>query len=73
VNQLANFQGTCYGPYGIRHNSQLHGFYFITICLQYGGHMDLCGGGSTALLSPLSPESNACSDMQKTGIEVGVV
>jgi hypothetical protein len=74
VNQLADFQGTVYGPYGIRHNSQLYGFYFITICLQYGGHMGLCGGESTlALLIPLSPESNACSDMQKTGIEVGAV
>jgi len=57
VNQLANFQGTGYGPYGIRHNSQLHGFYCITICLQYGGHMYLRGDGSTlALLNPLSPE-----------------
>ena len=73
-NQLADFQGTSYGPYGIRHNSQLCGFYFFTICLQYGGHMDLYGGGSTLeLLNPLSPESNACSDMQKTGIEVGAV
>jgi len=36
--------------------------------------MDLYGGGSTLeLLNPLSPESNACSDMQKTGIEVGAV
>ena len=34
--------------------------------------MDLCGCGSTlALLNPLSPESNACSDIQNTGIEVG--
>jgi hypothetical protein len=74
VNQLADFQGTGYGPYGIRHNSQLHVFYFITICLQYGGHMDLCGGGSIlALLNPLSPELNACSDTQKTGIEMGAV
>jgi hypothetical protein len=74
VNQLADFQGTSYGPYGIRLHSQLHGFYFITVCLQYGGHMDLCAGGSAlALLNPLTPDSNACSDTQNIGIEVGAV
>ena len=42
--------------------------FMVFIVLQYGGHVDLCGGGSTLpLLNPLSPESNACSDMQKTG------
>jgi len=73
VNQLADFQGIVIDlmELGIIPNFF---FYFITICLQYGGHMDLCGGGSTlALLIALSPESNACSDIQKTGIEVGAV
>jgi hypothetical protein len=46
----------------------------VFIVLQYGRHIYLRGDGSTlALLNPLSPESNACSDMQKTGIEVGAV
>jgi len=30
--------------------------FMFFILLQYGGHMDLCGGGSTlALLNPLLP------------------
>ena len=72
MNQLAGFEGTGYGPMELDIIPNFHGFYFITLRLQNGGHMDLCGGGSTlACLNLLSPESNACSDMQKTGIEMG--